>query len=93
MEFETGSFDNDEERLLYRAEIRFQRHGGSKCAVCGAHVRHVVEVVSARGDGESIFPCLCTRCLVAEESRGPVVLRLKDLAVDSRGSRARHRAA
>jgi hypothetical protein len=49
------------------AELQFCMHGGSKCAVCRAHVRHVLPVYSERTD-QSVrnFECLCTRCFEGE---------------------------
>lgn len=79
-----ASFDSDLDWLYFHAEMRFQQHGGSKCALCRAHVRHVVEVTSFRPDGTKAFPCLCMRCLVAEEARSSrVVLRLDGIAAES----------
>jgi len=51
------------------AEICFQVRGGSNCALCHAHVRHVLSVISERPNGETReFPCLCTRCFESERS-------------------------
>lgn len=78
------SFASDLDRLYFHAEMHFLRQGGSKCAMCHAHVRHVVEVSSFRPEGKQVFPCLCTRCLVAEEARSSrVVLRFEGVAADS----------
>lgn len=89
-----ASFDSDLDWLYFHAEMRFQQHGGSKCAICRAHVRHVVEVTSFRPDGKKDFPCLCMRCLVAEEARASrVVLRLDGIAAESHRPAAARRAA
>lgn len=50
------------------AELQFRLHGGSKCALCKAHVRHVMPITSVRADGsEQTFNCLCTRCFEGEK--------------------------
>lgn len=87
-------FADDHQRLLHYAELRFQKQGGGRCAVCSAHVRHVLRVISLRPEGSKEFACLCTRCLVAEEARSPrVLLRINGLSVDSPGSRQQRDAA
>lgn len=55
--------------LFSFAELKFRMGGGGKCAVCRAHVRHVlpVEVETEHGKLKE-YACLCTRCLVAEKS-------------------------
>jgi hypothetical protein len=59
-------------RELFRsyAEFKFRVEGGSRCAVCQAHVRHVVAVTAeyAGGDAQR-FPCLCTRCFEGEKAK------------------------
>lgn len=62
------------------AELQYKLRGGSKCAVCHAHVRHVVPVHAEREDGTAMeFDCLCTRCLEAEKALSRVVtMRLGD---------------
>lgn len=51
------------------AEVCFQVRGGSNCATCRTHVRHVLSVISERANGDvHEFPCLCTRCFEAERS-------------------------
>ena len=51
------------------AEFQFCMHGGSKCAICHAHVRHVLPVVSERADQVvREFECLCTRCFESERA-------------------------
>ena len=50
------------------AELQYRLHGGGKCSVCRASVRHVIPVRVERHDGlVSDFHCLCTRCLEAEK--------------------------
>jgi hypothetical protein len=58
-----------ERRLLMSyAEFRFKMHGGGKCAVCRASVRHVLPVKVERLNGTMLeYPCLCTRCMEAEK--------------------------
>ena len=56
-----------EKLLLSYAELQFHRKGGSKCAVCGTTVRHVLPVRAEREPGVVLeFACLCGRCLQAE---------------------------
>jgi hypothetical protein len=51
------------------AELQFCMHGGAKCAICHAHVRHVLPVVSERADQVvRDFECLCTRCFESERA-------------------------
>ncbi len=55
--------------LFSFAELKFRVGGGGRCAVCHAHVRHVLPVEVEHADGVSArFTCLCTRCLVAEKA-------------------------
>lgn len=60
------------------AELRYQLNGGRRCPVCRAHVRHVVSVMVKRADNQVVeFPCLCQRCLQAEQATADSVrLRL-----------------
>jgi hypothetical protein len=57
-----------QQRLLHAwAELQYQLHGGGRCSVCHASVRHVVPVRAEHADGTiAEFACLCTRCLEAE---------------------------
>ena len=69
--------------LFSFAELKFRIGGGGHCAVCHAHVRHVlpVEVEHEDGTGKK-FTCLCTRCLVAEKTTSRrVTLRVGSAAV------------
>ena len=56
------------DKLLYGyAELKYRMAGGGKCAMCRAHVRHVVPVTAKRDTGEAItYECLCQRCLLGE---------------------------
>jgi hypothetical protein len=51
------------------AEVQFVLHGGRRCPVCHAHVRHVLPVIAEHIDGGTVeFACLCTRCFEAERA-------------------------
>ncbi len=51
------------------AELLYGIHGGSRCVVCRAHVRHVLPVHSLRDDGTIMdYACLCQRCLEGEKA-------------------------
>ena len=65
------------------AELQFKLNGGSKCAVCRAHVRHVVPVTAEKQDGAlKEFACLCTRCFEAERATSKFVsMKLGDASV------------
>ena len=57
------------ELLRSYSELKFKIVGGKRCAVCNAHVRHVISVASEQANGEiKRFECLCTRCLEGEKS-------------------------
>ena len=57
------------ELLSCYAEVQFVLHGGRRCPVCRAHVRHVLPVIAEHLDGGTVeFPCLCTRCFEAERA-------------------------
>ncbi len=66
--------DQNDEKAQYAlmcafAELQFCIHGGAKCGVCHAHVRHVLQVLSQRPDGtEREYDCLCTRCFESERA-------------------------
>jgi hypothetical protein len=77
-----------ERLLLSYAELQFHRKGGSKCAVCGAAVRHVVPVRAEREPGIVLeYACLCNRCLQAERMLSArVVLSLGQSRVTYEGT-------
>lgn len=53
--------------LLSYAELQYQLHGGGRCSMCHASVRHVLPVTAEHTDGTiAEFGCLCTRCLEGE---------------------------
>ena len=53
--------------LLSYAELQYQLHGGGRCSMCRASVRHVLPVTAEHTDGTiAEFGCLCTRCLEGE---------------------------
>ncbi|HVP44370.1 MAG TPA: hypothetical protein VMS96_13130 [Terriglobales bacterium] len=91
--------------LFSFAELKFRIRGGGRCAVCRAHVRHVLPVEVERENGSrTAYNCLCTRCLVAEKvSATRVVLRVGNAAIEytrpsrinvaSEGGKPLHRAA
>ncbi len=57
------------------AEVEFILHGGARCPVCNAHVRHVLPVRAEHNDGtHAEFSCLCTRCFEAERAISRVVV-------------------
>lgn len=55
-------------KALYSfAELQYQLHGGGRCAICRASVRHVLPVRAEHTDGTiAEYRCLCTRCLEGE---------------------------
>ena len=57
------------------AEVQFVLHGGRRCPVCHAHVRHVLPVIAEHIDGASAeFPCFSTRCFEAERAISRVII-------------------
>jgi hypothetical protein len=73
-----------EDKLLFGyAELKYRMAGGGRCALCKAHVRHVVPVQARRADGEAIaYECLCQRCLQGEIGLAEEVeLRIGDASV------------
>jgi hypothetical protein len=74
-------FGNDEidpevrqrEAIEHHAELNFRLNGGSKCAICRSHVRHVVQVTVRKGRDLQNYRCLCTRCLEGERSAADMV--------------------
>ncbi len=69
--------------LFSFAELKYRMVGGDHCAICHAHVRHVLPVeVEYENGSHKRFKCLCTRCLVAEKaSARQVTLRVGDASV------------
>jgi hypothetical protein len=73
-----------EHKLLFGyAELKYRMAGGGRCAMCRAHVRHVVPVMAKRNDGEAIaYKCLCQRCLLSEIAlTDEVEMRIGDASV------------
>lgn len=70
--------------LFSFAELKFRIGGGGRCAVCRAHVRHVLPVEVERETGAVVkYDCLCTRCLVAEKTQATrVTLRVGHAKVE-----------
>jgi len=61
--------------LSWYAELQYKTRGGGKCSQCHAVVRHALKVRAERTDGSTrTYLCLCTRCLVAEETLSTRVL-------------------
>jgi hypothetical protein len=61
--------------LTWYAELQYKTRGGGKCSLCGAVVRHALKVRAERTDNSTrTYLCLCTRCLVAEETLSHRVL-------------------
>jgi hypothetical protein len=62
-----GPSDRQQRILLSYAELQYQLHGGGRCSMCRASVRHVLPVTAEHTDGTiAEFGCLCTRCLEGE---------------------------
>lgn len=62
-----GPSDRHLKILLSYAELQYQLHGGGRCSMCRASVRHVLPVTAEHTDGTiAEFGCLCTRCLEGE---------------------------
>lgn len=78
--------DSEKIRELTRsyAELKFRIMGGSRCAMCNSHVRHVVPVMAERPNGEvKHFPCLCTRCFEGEKAQAAkIFLEIGDNRVE-----------
>ena len=74
---------SDQKLLFGYAELKYRMHGGGKCTLCRAPVRHVVPVFSRREDGESVaYDCLCQRCLLGEVAMATAVeLRIGEACV------------
>ncbi len=72
------------ELLRAYAELRYKMHGGRKCSLCGASVRHVY-LVTVEYDDRSTksFDCLCTRCLEGERGQSvKITLSIGDKATE-----------
>jgi hypothetical protein len=62
-----GPSDRQQKILLSYAELQYQLHGGGRCSMCRASVRHVLPVTAEHTDGTiAEFGCLGTRCLEGE---------------------------
>lgn len=76
--------DPQDEKLLFGyAELKYRIAGGGRCALCRAHVRHVVPVLARRASGDALaYECLCQRCLQGEIGLADEVeLRIGDACV------------
>src|SRR5258706_2133930 len=72
--------------LKSHAELQFQRHGGGKCPMCRASVRHVIPVRTMHQDGTwHRYNCLCGRCFEGEKGRFHVtIMQIGDARVEYR---------
>lgn len=62
-----GPTARQERALFSYAELQYQLHGGSRCSMCRASVRHVLPVTVEHANGIiAEYACLCTRCLQGE---------------------------
>jgi hypothetical protein len=62
-----GPSDRQLKILLSYAELQYQLHGGGRCSMCHASVRHALPVTAEHTDGTiAEFGCLCMRCLEGE---------------------------
>ena len=70
--------------LISYAEVKFRLHGGSKCAICKAPVRHRIPVLIQRKTGTiEEYACLCTRCVEGERAQSRrVMVRLGDAVLE-----------
>jgi hypothetical protein len=60
---------HQQKALQSYAELQFRLHGGGRCSLCRASVRHVLPVKAEHSDGTiAEFRCLCTRCLEGERA-------------------------
>ena len=51
------------------AELQYKLNGGGRCAICRAHVRHVIPAQVEQADGTAKdYSCLCTRCFEGERA-------------------------
>jgi len=69
--------------MMARAELEYQKRGGSECGICETVVRHVIPVLVERSDGTRVqHRCLCHRCLEGEKAVAMIVtLRLGEACV------------
>lgn len=92
-----GPTQRERKVLTSYAELQFKLHGGGKCGVCRAPVRHIMAVTIEREDGAvHEFPCLCHRCLEGEKGTAlRIVLRIarKEMEFFKRGEAAKSKAA
>ncbi|MBZ5566986.1 MAG: hypothetical protein LAN64_03955 [Acidobacteriia bacterium] len=62
-----GPTARQQKALTSYAELQYQLHGGGRCSMCRASVRHVLPVKAEHNDGTiAEYRCLCTRCLEGE---------------------------
>ncbi len=62
-----GPTERQRKALHSYAELQYQLHGGGRCSMCRASVRHVLGVRAEHADGTiAEYVCLCTRCMEGE---------------------------
>ncbi len=68
------------------AELQYKLHGGGRCGMCRAHVRHVIPAHVERPDGTATdYSCLCTRCFEGERATAiRVVMQMGEAKVEYR---------
>lgn len=92
-----GPTQRERKVLTSYAELQYKLHGGGKCGVCRAPVRHIMAVTIECEDGTvHEFPCLCNRCLEGEKGTARrIVLRIarKEMEFFKRGEAAKSKAA
>lgn len=68
------------------AELQYKLNGGGRCAMCRAHVRHVIPAQVERADGTTQdYACLCTRCFEGERALARrVIMQMGEARVEYR---------
>lgn len=74
------------ELLRSYAELQYKLHGGGRCGMCRAHVRHVIPARVERTDGTATdYSCLCTRCFEGERATAArVIMQMGEAKVEYR---------
>jgi hypothetical protein len=68
------------------AELQYKLHGGGRCGMCQAHVRHIIPVSVENADGTAKqYGCLCTRCFEGERATAQrVIMKMGEAKVEYR---------
>lgn len=68
------------------AELQYKLNGGGRCAMCRAHVRHVIPTHVEQADGTTQdYSCLCTRCFEGERAMAQrVIMQMGEARVEYR---------